>query len=296
MSTRHEHNEQDTSPGMHHHEHVHDSSPAHRHPHHHSESRAVAEHAHGATFESLTYICSPIHALDPRTKIISAISIIIAIVAGPPMQAQEFVATVLLLIAVGSIARLPLGKVLLRSALILPFAGTIALFAPLQGDAGSLNVTGFATAYSAGGWIAAWAILSKAWLSAFTMLLLAATTPPPLLFEGLSRLRMPRIMILLLSFIYRYFEVLRAQIRSMRRAISSRGFATSGWRLMRLYGHLAGNVFIRSYERGERVYAAMVARGYDGTMPASAEPIAMGPSDALALFSVGLSALALLLY
>lgn len=295
MADPHEHQQNETQPGLHRHEHVHGSDPTHRHPHHHSVAPTAPDHAHGTGFESLTYICSPIHDLDPRSKIISALAIVIAVVAGAPPRAVEFAAVAGLLCAVGLIARLPLGRVLVRSALVLPFAGTIALFAPLQGDAGSLNVTGFAAAYAGGGWIAAWSIVSKAWLSAFTMLLLAATTSPPMLFQGLERLKMPDVIITLLSFIYRYVDVLRAQIVSMRRAIASRGSATSGWRLVRLYGHLAGNIFIRSYERGERVYAAMVSRGYTGTMPAT-DRIAMRAADALALTTVLLAALALLIY
>jgi cobalt/nickel transport system permease protein len=276
--------------------HTHEAVPQHRHPHHHTEGVVAGhEHAHATGYDALTYICSPIHNLDPRTKIASALAIVVAVVVGPPPRIEEFAALVSLLIAVGLLAKLPILRVLKRSALVLPFAGTIALFAPLQGDAGSLNVTGFATAYAAGGWIAAWAVLSKAWLSAFTMLLLAATTPPPQLFEGMARLRMPRIIVMLLSFIYRYVDVLRAQIVSMRRAIASRGYALSRWRTAKLYGHLAGSMFIRSYERGERVYASMLARGYTGLLPTT-ERLVFTVSDALAITTMLLASFALLLY
>ncbi len=290
------HDKHGSPQGVHRHVHAHDAEPKHRHPHHHTERDAPAhEHTHGTGFHALTYICSPIHELDPRAKIASALAIVIAVVVGPPPRAEEFGALVALLVAIALLARLPVLRVLKRSTLVIPFAGTIALFAPLQGDAGSLNVTGFATAYAGGGWIAAWAILSKAWLSAFTMLILAATTPPPQLFEGMARLHMPRIIIMLLSFIFRYADVLRAQIVSMRRAIASRGYALSRWRTLKLYGHLAGNMFIRSYERGERVYASMLARGYTGVLPTT-EHLSFTLTDVLATTTMLLAAFALLLY
>ncbi len=55
----------------------------------------------------------------------------------------------------------------------------------------------------------------------------------------------------------------------MRQAVASRAPELTGWRLIRLYGNLAGNLFIRSYERGERIHAAMLSRGYDGVLPAT---------------------------
>lgn len=220
--------------------------------------------------------------------------LVLAAVLTAPMRIIEFSLLVAFLFTLTVISGVPIRAILARSALVLPVAGAIALFAPLANHTGSWNVGALGTTYSSG-WIVAWGILSKAWISAFSALLLAATTPPPRLFQGLRALKMPEILVTMLVFLYRYSSVLGDQLRSLRLALASRGFSTRGRRLIALYGNLAGNLFIRAYERGERVYAAMLARGFSGTLPVS-EPLRFQAADLLALTVVALSASALALY
>jgi cobalt/nickel transport system permease protein len=99
----------------------------------------------------------------------------------------------------------------------------------------------------------------------------------------------------MLTFLYRFTDVFVEQLASMRRAVASRAPALGPWGHVRLYGNLAGNLFIRSYERGERVYAAMLSRGYSGVLP-SAEALASRPADWLAIATVLLVVAAVLLY
>ncbi|MBE0476220.1 MAG: cobalt ECF transporter T component CbiQ [Coriobacteriia bacterium] len=277
-------------PGVHSHAHVH-GDERHEHPHHHVLD-AGEEHAHGHAFERYTLLCSPVHALDPRAKVLAAVTLSLAIVLAPPLDAPALLGVVTLLLAVATLARLPLGWLLRRSALVIPFAGTIALFAPLGG--GSLSVRGAAEAYASGGWIEAYAVVTKAWLTTLSMLLAASTTPTPLLLKGLEGLRVPRVMLLMMTFTYRYVTTLRGQLSSAREALESRGFATRGWRKVRLYGNLSGTMFIRGYERAERVYAAMLSRGFDGSLP-TARPLRLRPADAAMLALAALTAAALLL-
>jgi len=75
---------------------------------------------------------------------------------------------------------------------------------------------------------------------------------------------MPRVMVMILSFMYRYIFVLVDEAMRMRQARDSRNFGGSRLWQMRTIGNMIGTLFIRSYERGERVYAAMLARGFDG--------------------------------
>lgn len=247
-------------PGIHHHEHSHAATPPHRHAHHHTRA-ADHEHSHAPSFESLTYLCSPVHALDPRAKVLATLMIVVSVVLTSPLRAVAFGLVAMLLVAVTLIARLPVGRILARSALVLPFAGTIALFAPLAQSGGSLSVGGLAGAYASGGWVTAYGVVSTAWLSTYAVILLAATTQPSLLFKGLRALRVPDVLVTLLSFLYRYVDALRSQLGSMRYALASRGYALPRRRLFLIYGHLAGNVFVPAYERGERVYGAMLSRG-----------------------------------
>ncbi|MBI5232479.1 MAG: cobalt ECF transporter T component CbiQ [Coriobacteriales bacterium] len=287
------HDDREHALSVHRHEHEHDGE-THAHPHHH---RALAvdahEHAHALGFERHTYLSSPVHQLDPRFKIVAAALVIMGVVLGPPARGLEFLLFVALVSTLSILARIPLGWMFVRSAIVLPIAGGIALFAPLA-HATSFTASGIATAY-ASGWPTMWTIVSKAWMSAFVVLLVSASTPPPVLFHGLKALRMPSIFLTMLTFLYRYVDVLRDQLRSMRRAVASRGWNVRGTGLIRLYGNLAGNLFIRAYERGERVYASMLSRGYDGTLP-SAEELTASPADYLLVATSMLVVAALLLY
>lgn len=294
-------------PGIHAHAHKHEDDVTHVHPHHHRGktgeiidpgTRCVPvahDHGHGLSFERYTWVCSPIHELDPRAKVVAAVAMVLVIVLSPAPRAAELFGLAAFLLGVTAIARVPLWFVLKRSALVLPFAGAIAFLAPLQQSGGSLSVGGLAGAYAHDGWMAGYAILAKAWLSTFTIVVLSATTPIPRLFKGLEALRVPDIILMLLTFIYRYMAVMRAQLVSLRNALDSRGFSLSRSQRVRLYGNLAGNLFIRAYDRGERVHAAMLSRGYTGTLP-TAEALRLRPTDVLATATVLLGLAALVLY
>jgi cobalt/nickel transport system permease protein len=81
----------------------------------------------------------------------------------------------------------------------------------------------------------------------------------------------------------------------MRDAIDSRGYMLGRAGRIRLYGNLSGSMFIRSYERGERVHGAMAARGFDGTIP-TADVLETRPADWAMFATALLAAAALLLY
>lgn len=136
--------------------------------------------------------------------------------------------------------------------------GTVAL-GPLVLTIGGEGLREFAT------------IALKSWVSVQAALLLAFTTPFHDLVEGLRRLRLPRIMVAIMSFMYRYLGVLTDEATRMLRARASRSAdpgtgragGTLAWRAAGT-GHLVGSLFLRAYERSERVHAAMLARGFEG--------------------------------
>lgn len=278
------------------HGHEHEGEVPHAHPHHHDAHDPEPPHAHphAIGFERLTYVMSPVHELDPRAKVLATLLLVFGIVLSPPVHATEFVALAALLFAVTLIARIPIAPVLGRSALVLPVAGGIALLAPLAHVALPWSAESVSAAYAAY-WPLSWGIVSKGWLAAYCVVLLAATTPAPRLFKGLAALGMPRIFLTMLSFLYRFTDVLGEQLGSLRRAVTSRAPSLSGRKLIALYGNLAGSMFIRAYERGERVHAAMLSRGYDGTLP-DAETLAMRASDSLVLALAVLAVTAIVLY
>jgi cobalt/nickel transport system permease protein len=281
--------------GIHRHEHAHEAE-VHRHPHHHPERRGpVHEHGHGTGFERLTYLVSPMHDLDPRAKILASLVLVLAVVLTPPLLPLEFACLVALLLSAAVIGGLPLGAVLARASLVLPVAATIALFAPIARSGGSFSIGGIAGAYAGGGWIAAWAILSKAWMSVLVTVLLSATTPLPRLIRGFEALRVPDVFITLVSFLSRYVGVLRTELRSLSTALDCRAPSVTRLRRWRLYGNLAGNLFVRAYDRGVRIQAAMMSRGFDGRLP-TAEILRFRAADAVLMTLVAMTAVAVALY
>jgi cobalt/nickel transport system permease protein len=113
-------------------------------------------------------------------------------------------------------------------------------------------------------------IAAKSWISVQAALLLAFTTPFHELVDGLRQLRLPNVMVSIISFMYRYLGVLADEATRMNRARASRSADPGGrgggslrWRA-RVTGAMVGSLFLRSYERGERIYAAMQARGFEG--------------------------------
>ena len=111
-----------------------------------------------------------------------------------------------------------------------------------------------------GAW-AAWNIGAKALLGATVSILLTATTGIPELLKGLTRLRVPAIFVCLISFMVRYLELIIGDLGRMRSGMAARCYRPRWLWQAKPLAAAAGSLFIRSYERGERIHAAMLARG-----------------------------------
>ena len=210
---------------------------------------------------------SIIHRLDPRTKLVTTLFFILAVVLTPPDRWPAFALYFVLVATLLLLSRLPVLHVLKRSLVIIPFVVLIAIFIPFfkEGEvAGSYNIWLWQISVTYSGLQVFWNILVKAWLSILSLILLTSTTKFSNLLRGLEKLRLPGVMVMLLSFMYRYLFVLVDEVMRMRQARDSRNFGGGRLRQLRTTGNMIGTLFIRSYERGERVYAAMVARGFDG--------------------------------
>ena len=114
---------------------------------------------------------------------------------------------------------------------------------------------------------AAWNIVAKGTIGVAASIVLASTTSVPHVLQGLERLRVPRQLVAITGFMVRYGDVIGDELRRMRIARESRGASASRIGHARAVATSAGALFVRSYERGERVYLAMASRGYVGTMP-----------------------------
>jgi cobalt/nickel transport system permease protein len=207
---------------------------------------------------------SPLHRARPQCKIAASLLFTLAVVATPREAVWAYGVHALLLAAVARLGRVPLPFVARRLVVELPFL-LFALFLPFVGQGERVEVLGLPLA-SDGLW-AAWNILAKATLGVAASVLVAATTPVPELLRGLERLRIPRAFTAVAGFMVRYADVIAGEVRRMRIARLSRGYDPRWIWQARAVAASAGALFIRSYERGERVYLAMVSRGYAGSMP-----------------------------
>lgn len=117
-----------------------------------------------------------------------------------------------------------------------------------------------------------WNVLAKATLGLFTSIVLAGTTDIPSMLRGFEKLHVPRTLTAIMGFMIRYLDVVTAELRRMTIAMRSRGCDPRSPRHWPTLARSLGALFIRSYERGERVHLAMLSRGYTGTLPAYDEP------------------------
>ena len=220
-----------------------------------SGGHAHALHLHGH---------SPLHHLAPEVKLAAMLGGLIAIVLTPREQFWAFGAYSLAIIALLGIGEIPLGFYLRRIVLEAPFVA-FAVFLPVFGSDPTTSVGPFELSLE-GSW-AAWNILAKATLGVSLSVVLAATTEIPDILRGMERLKVPAMMIAIAGFMIRYLDVVTSELQRARVAMVARGHDARWFWQARPLATSAGAMFIRSYERGERIHQAMLARGFTGTMP-----------------------------
>ena len=215
----------------------------------------------------LTGLDSSVHRLDPRTKILLVLAYAVIVVSTPPSHLLAFVAYAGLLSWAIAWARVPLTFILLRAAAVLPFSALAALWLPFLKEGPTVGLLGGSLQLSiAGLWLLA-GVAMKSFLGAAAAVFLTVTTPFHALLGGLRKMGLPLILIDTLTLTYRYLFVLVDEAMRLRRAAAARGYRPRWLGQALLVGRLIGQLFMRSYERAERVYGAMVQRGYRGQMP-----------------------------
>ncbi len=216
--------------------------------------------------DSYSGLDSPLRRLDPRAKLAGLFIFVLLCVTTPPNLYVAFAAYLVLELMLLFLSRLPWRHVAARVLVVLPFILAVALFLPFfKKGGGSYNLGPLSV--SGHGLLVLWNVAAKSTLSVLAVILLSSTTPFADLVKGMRKMRVPELLTSLLSFTYRYIFVLTDEAQRMRRARDSRGWKGRWLWQARTVGHMVATLFLRSYERGERVYAAMLARGYDGSLP-----------------------------
>ncbi len=204
------------------------------------------------------------HRLAAHCKLVAALSFVVLVVLTPPRQVWAFGCYAALLLVIAGLARVPLPLIGRRMLVEVPFV-LFAAAMPFLTPGERIDVLGLSV--SLPGLWAAWNVLAKATLGVVTSILLAATTDLRMMLLGLERLGMPALLVQIMTFMVRYADVITDELRRMRIARTARGFEARDVRHVPVVARSAGALFIRSYERGERVHLAMLSRGYTGRMP-----------------------------
>ncbi len=207
---------------------------------------------------------SPVHRLPPHCKILATLGFVLAVVATPREQMWAFAAYALLLAGVAACARVSPAHIAKRVLIEIPFVG-FAFLLPFLATGPRVEVLGLEM--SQNGLWGAWNILAKGTLGVNASILLATTTDPRVLLLGVERLRVPPLLTQIATFMFRYADVVVEEMRRMKTARAARGFEARDLRDARILARSLGALFLRCFERGERVHLAMLSRGYDGRMP-----------------------------
>lgn len=225
---------------------------------------------------------SVVHRLDGRSKLVLTLAFIVAVNVTPirawPALAVLVASSLLAILAAG----LPISHVLKRASAALPFVLVAAIALPFASGGNpvwSASLLGLSVSVTTEGLWRLANVLVKAWLALMMAITLAATTPFTEIIRALRGLGLPAVLSAVIALMYRYMFVLVDEAQRMIRAREARSaepeaqprrghVGGSLWWRAQVTGSMIGTLFLRTYERSERIYQAMLARGYQGEMRA----------------------------
>lgn len=208
-----------------------------------------------------------VHRLDPRTKLLGSLALVLAVVLTTPGNWKLLAVYLCVITGLLLLSRLPPVYVLRRSLVVFPFVIMVAVFIPFfkQGQvAASYDMGAWHIAVTYEGLAVLVNTVVKSWLCILCLIILSSSTKFERLLQGMYWLKVPHVLVQVISFMYRYMFVIADQAMRMQMARDSRNFGNNHRDIFRIMGNMVGTLFIRSYERAERIYAAMLSRGYNG--------------------------------
>lgn len=235
-----------------------------------------------------------IYRLDPRTKLIFSLAFLILMVLTPVKEIEKFGFYFVLILTIIFVARISPAYIFKRSIITFPFVLAVAGLAVFFTEGRiikEIDFVLFKIRFTYEGISILLNVLVKSWLSVVALTTMMLTTRFEDLLRGLELLKVPQIIVVMMSFMYRYIFVLIDEAAHLMQARNVRYFGGKFLHQIPILGNMVGILFIRTYERAERIYAAMAARGFTGRMH-SINPLKFSFKDALflmiAFFLLGL--------
>jgi cobalt/nickel transport system permease protein len=227
---------------------------------------------------------SSVHRLDPRAKIVICTAVTVVAVSAPLALWPVYVGCALTLAIMAAIGRVPVSQLWRRARWVVPLVLIVGVFLPLVRTGGQAWELGPLTIHEAG--LAVFAqVAAKTLIGVSSAVVLTSTTSFPDVIAGLEAMRLPKVLVLIASLMYRYMYVIVEDVGRMRSALTARAYRPRHALQAGAIGKVAGALFLRSYERGERVHLAMLARGYRNRMPRLV-PLELEPRDAVVLTAI----------
>lgn len=221
------------------------------------------------------HIISPIHSLDARIKFVLTVAFILTSSLTPVAAWPVYILLLALILAVEILSGLGMGYVLKRSVLALPFVlAALPVIFTIKGQAlFEITIGPWLLTASSAGMARFLSVAFKSWLSVQASIVLAASTRFPELLQAMRAVGIPRLLVGMFGLTWRYLFVLVDEAMRLMRARMARSGQSAqtgrkpggslAWRA-RMAGGMAGNLFLRAFERSDRIYVAMLSRGYDG--------------------------------
>ncbi|MBR8840303.1 MAG: cobalt ECF transporter T component CbiQ [Stigonema ocellatum SAG 48.90 = DSM 106950] len=225
---------------------------------------------------------TPWHKLAPRTRILCTLLFVFAVVLTSDGHWWTWAIYGLALVSLLLLTRVTLPILLKRCAVEFTFIGVVLLGTLFRGGGevlwswGPLQITTV-------GLTVLGSVTLKSLLSLLILNFLTLTTSVTALLYALVELRTPPLLVAIIASMYRYIGVLIGEFNSMRRAAESRNLMTNNRSIRLVVGNMVGSLFIRTYERGNRVNQAMLSRGYQGLPPTMENVPSGGRRDVVAL-------------
>ena len=209
---------------------------------------------------------SQLHELSPQLKILATLLIVVSIAFSKIINPFQIISHAVIVFLIIRRSNIPLKTYLKRLTLDIPFI-LFALFLPfLSSGNNDMVFTLFSFEVYRTGLLEMFAILFKATAGLSMGIVLTATTTNIELIYGLQKLKVPPIIIAIMSFSIRYIDVFIDEFKRVKISMQSRGYIEKGIKTLLPIAYASGAMLIRGYERGERVYLSMISRGFTGVI------------------------------
>jgi cobalt/nickel transport system permease protein len=213
--------------------------------------------------DRLSYGDTFIHRLDPRAKVFATGLFLLTVVSFPKYAIAPLIPFLLFPVLLMTVGEIPTWFILRKVLFVSPFALFVGIFNPFLDTRTIAVIAGLPVS---AGWLSFGSILVKFLLTTGAALLLVATTSFPGVCHALRRLGFPSLFVSQLLFLYRYLFVLTEEAMRIARARDMRSFGTRGSGTA-VFVRLVGILFLRTVDRAERIYCAMLSRGFQGDIP-----------------------------